>query len=192
MTSDPRERSLRSDQSPLSVCVYCSSGTTDPDSLAVARRIGAGIGRRGWQLVSGGGNVSMMGMLVHAAREAGGRTVGVIPHSLVHRELADTESDELIVTETMRERKQIMEDRADAFVILPGGLGTLEEMFEIWTGALLQMHDKPVVLLDPHGHYDGLLDWLKTLSATRFVSDYALDLLTVTRTVDDALAACVK
>lgn len=177
---------------PLSICVYCSSGTTDADSLALAAGIGEAIGKRGWQVVSGGGNVSMMGALVQATRAAGGRTVGVIPHSLVHRELADTDSHELIVTETMRERKQIMEDRSDAFIILPGGLGTLEEMFEIWTGALLGMHDKPVVLLDPHGHYDGLLDWLKTLLDAKFVSQYSMNLLTVTRTADDALAACTR
>lgn len=171
----------------FSVCVYCSSGTTDPDCLALAAEVGAEIGRRGWQLVTGGGNVSMMGAVVHAAREHGGRTVGVIPHSLVHRELADTDSDELIVTETMRERKQIMEERSDAFVILPGGLGTLEEMFEIWTGSLLGMHAKPIVMLDPNGHYDGLMDWVKTLLQTKFVSQYGLDLMRVARTVDEAL-----
>ena len=87
----------------------------------------------------------------------GGHTVGVIPKALVHREVADVDADELIVTDTMRQRKQVMEDRADAFIALPGGIGTLEEFFEAWTAGYLGMHDKPVVMLDPIGHYDGLL-----------------------------------
>ena len=95
--------------------------------------------------MSGGGNVSAMGAVAAGARARGGRTVGVIPKALVHRELADADADELIVTDTMRERKQIMEDRADAFIALPGGIGTLEELFETWTAGYLGMHDKPVV-----------------------------------------------
>ena len=113
--------------------------------------VGAAIAERGWTLVSGGGNVSAMGALASAARARGGRTVGVIPKALVHREVADVEADELIVTDTMRERKQMMEDRADAFIALPGGIGTLEELFEAWTAGYLGMHDKPVVMLDPSG-----------------------------------------
>ena len=87
----------------------------------------------------------------------------MIPKALVHRELADVDADELVVTETMRERKQVMEDRADAFIALPGGIGTLEEFFEAWTAGYLGMHDKPVVMLDPFGHYDGLRAWLHGL-----------------------------
>ena len=121
------------------------------------------IADRGWTLVWGGGNVSAMGALATAARAHGGWTVGVIPAALVRREVADHDADELIVTDTMRERKQIMEDRADAFITLPGGIGTLEEFFEAWTGGYLGMHDKPVVLLDPGGHFDGLRAWLSGL-----------------------------
>ena len=91
----------------------------------------------------------------------------MIPKALVHRELADVDADELIVTDTMRERKQVMEDRADAFIALPGGIGTLEEFFEAWTAGYLGMHDKPVVMLDPFGHYDGLLAWLCGLVGQR-------------------------
>ena len=118
------------------VCVYCASGPTHPELLALASRVGEAIADRGWTLVSGGGNVSAMGALAGAARARGGRTVGVIPKALVHRELADVDADELIVTDTMRERKQIMEDRADAFITLPGGIGTLEEFFEDVDGRL--------------------------------------------------------
>ena len=85
----------------------------------------------------------------------------------MHREVADVDADELVVTDTMRERKQVMEDRADAFIALPGGIGTLEEFFEAWTAGYLGMHDKPMVMLDPFGHYDGLLAWLRGLVDTR-------------------------
>ena len=87
----------------------------------------------------------------------------MIPKALVHREMADVDADELVVTDTMRERKQVMEERSDAFIALPGGIGTLEELFETWTAGYLGMHDKPVVLLDPDGHYDGLWTWLESL-----------------------------
>ncbi len=134
-----------------------------PELLALAAELGEAIAERGWTLVWGGGNVSAMGALATAARARGGWTVGVIPKMLVRREVADHDADELIVTDTMRERKQIMEDRADAFLTLPGGIGTLEEFFEAWTGGYLGMHDKPVVMLDPGGHFDGLRAWLSGL-----------------------------
>lgn len=170
--------------------MYCASGPTNPDLLALASRVGEAIAQRGWTLVWGGGNVSAMGALATAARSRGGWTVGAIPKMLVHRELADTDADELIVTDTMRERKQVMEERADAFLTLPGGIGTLEELFETWTAGYLGAHDKPVVLLDPNGHYDGLRAWLYGLVDTGYVSQFALDRLVVVDEVDAALAAC--
>ncbi len=174
------------------VCVYCASGPRHPELLALAADVGKAIADRGWTLVSGGGNVSAMGAVAGAARAHDGRTVGVIPKALVHRELADVDADELIVTNTMRERKQVMEDRADAFVVLPGGIGTLEEFFEAWTAGYLGMHDKPLVMLDPFGHYDGLLVWLRGLADTGYVSPGALDRLTVVADVDAAMAACAR
>lgn len=174
----------------FAVCVYCASGTDDVQSIELATTLGTEIGRRGWQLVSGGGNVSMMGAVADAARAAGATTVGVIPKALVHKEVADVDADELIVTDTMRERKQIMDDRADAFITLPGGIGTLEELFETWTAGYLGMHQKPVVLLDPFDHYRGLLDWLDGLQAKGFVPGRALERLIVTTGVTDALDAC--
>lgn len=162
-----------------------------PELLELAERLGTAIAARGWTLVSGGGNVSAMGAIARAVRAADGHTVGVIPKALVHREVADVDADELVVTDTMRERKQVMEDRADAFIALPGGIGTLEEFFEAWTAGYLGMHDKPVVILDPIGHYDGLLAWLRGLADTGYVSRGALDRLIVVDDVAAALSACL-
>ncbi|MFN8073236.1 MAG: TIGR00730 family Rossman fold protein [Mycobacterium sp.] len=172
------------------VCVYCAASPRHPELLELAARVGEAIADRGWTLVSGGGNVSAMGAVAAGARSRGGRTVGVIPKALVHRELADVDADELIVTETMRQRKQVMEERSDAFLTLPGGIGTLEELFESWTAGYLGMHDKPLVLLDPHGHYDGLRAWLESLVATGFVARAALDRLAVVDDVESALNLC--
>ena len=155
--------------------------------LALATASAQAIADRGWTLVSGGGNVSAMGAVAAGARAHGGRTIGVIPKALVHRELADVDADELVVTDTMRERKQVMEDRADAFIVLPGGIGTLEEFFEAWTAGYLGMHDKPVVMLDPFGHYDGLLAWLRGLVDSGYVGPGALDRLVVVADVEAAL-----
>lgn len=172
------------------VCVYCASISTEPALLTLATEVGEAIADRGWTLVWGGGNVSAMGALATAARARGGRTVGVIPKMLVKHELADTDADELIVTDTMRERKQVMEDRADAFLALPGGIGTLEELFEAWTAGYLGLHSKPVVMLDPSGHFDGLRAWLYGLIDTGYVSEAALDRLIVVDEVNAALEAC--
>ncbi len=170
--------------------MYCASGPTDPDLLALATRLGEAIADRGWALVSGGGNVSAMGAVATSTRSRGGYTIGVIPKGLLHRELADVDANELIVTDTMRQRKQIMEDRADAFITLPGGIGTLEELFETWTAGYLGMHDKTVVMLDPGGHYDGLRAWLEGLLVSGYVSSAALDRLLVVQDVDAALDLC--
>lgn len=170
--------------------MYCAASPHHPDLLTLARRVGEAIAERGWTLVSGGGNVSAMGAVAAGARSRGGHTVGVIPKALVHRELADIEADELIVTDTMRQRKQVMEDRSNAFLALPGGIGTLEELFETWTAGYLGMHDSPVVLLDPDGHYDGLLRWLGSLVPTGYVAQAALDRLVVVDDVEVALKLC--
>ena len=175
---------------PWAVCVYCASGPTHPELLALASEVGVAIAKRGWTLVSGGGNVSAMGAVARAARSGNGRTIGVIPKALVHRELADVDAEELVVTDTMRERKKEMEDRSDAFIALPGGIGTLEEFFEAWTAGYLGMHDKPLVLLDPFGHYDGLVKWLHGLVDSGYVSAAALDRLVIVDEVAAALEAC--
>ncbi|MGV9677635.1 LOG family protein [Nocardia sp. NPDC003482] len=176
----------------FAVCVYCSASTQSLESIELATEVGAEIARRGWQLVSGGGNVSMMGAVATAARAGGARTIGVIPKNLVHLEVADVAADELIVTDTMRERKRIMEARADAFLTLPGGVGTLEEFFEAWTGGYLGQHDKPLVVLDPHDHYRGLFAWLDEIKSAGFIGSAALDRVTVTSDLAAAFEALAR
>jgi uncharacterized protein (TIGR00730 family) len=173
------------------ICTYCASGPVEDSYLELASQVGAGIADRGWGLVWGGGNTSMMGAVARATRRGGGSTVGVIPKALMSRERADRDADELLVTDTMRERKRLMDERSDAFLTLPGGLGTLEELMEVWTSGYLGMHDRPVVLLDPLGHYDGLLSWLQELPPG-FVSQQALQHLVITRDVESALQACAE
>lgn len=173
------------------VCVYCASADgIEQRHVALAAEVGRRIAARGWSLVSGGGRRSMMGAVASAARTGGARTTGVIPRSLVDLEWADHESDELLIVDTMRERKATMEARADAFLALPGGLGTCEELFEIWTAGYLRMHAKPVVLLDPEGHWAGLLEWVRGLAGHGFVYPHAIERLVVTTDVDAALDAC--
>lgn len=173
------------------VCVYCASADgIEQRHVALAAEVGRRIAERGWSLVSGGGRRSMMGAVASAARTGGAHTTGVIPRSLIDLEWADHESDELLIVDTMRERKAMMEARADAFLALPGGLGTCEELFEIWTAGYLRMHAKPVVLLDPDGHWTGLLEWVRGLSGQGFLHRQAIERLVVTTDVDAALDAC--
>jgi uncharacterized protein (TIGR00730 family) len=177
----------------LSVCVYCASiEGIAAENRELAAAVGRGIAERGWQLVSGGGRHSMMGAVGLAARLGGARTVGVIPRALVDREWADHDSDELLLVDNMRERKALMEAHSDAFLALPGGVGTCEELFEVWTSGYLGMHAKPVVLLDPYGHYTGLLEWVRGLGESGFVVPAALERLVVTTSVDAALDACAS
>lgn len=134
------------------ICVFCaSSERIDPRFIELATAVGTEIARRGYELVSGGGSVSCMGAVARAVRAGGGRTIGVIPQALVDMEVADRDADEFVITRDMRERKGEMERRSDAFLALPGGLGTLDEIFEIWVSRSLGMHDKPLVVLDPDG-----------------------------------------
>jgi uncharacterized protein (TIGR00730 family) len=172
------------------VCVYCSSSETiDPSYPELAAEVGTRLAAGGHGLVSGGGRVSMMGAVARSARAGGAWTIGVIPEHLMPHEVADVEADELIVVETMRERKRVMDGRSDVFLALPGGIGTLEELFEMWTSLSLGMHAKPVAVLDPDGFFDPLWAWLDDLIARGFVRQAALDALHRTRTVDEAFAS---
>lgn len=172
------------------VCVFCaSSRRLDARWLSLATEVGRELARRGHTLVSGGGCVGMMGALADGARAGGAHTLGVIPQSLVDLEVADTAADELVVTDGMASRKIMMIEKADAFLTLPGGLGTLDELFEVWTTATLGLHRKPVVVLDVDGFYRGLIDWLDGLAGTAFVRREALDQLVVVDTLPAALDA---
>ena len=173
----------------MRICVFCASGTVPDASVALASDVGAALAARGWSLVSGGGRVSMMGAVATAARAGGAHTVGVIPDALMDREVADHDADELIVVPDMRARKAAMDARCDGVLALPGGIGTLEELFEAWTSHALGMHGKPVVILDPDGHYDPLFTWLEDLALTGFVSASGLAGVVRTRTVATALDA---
>lgn len=160
------------------VCVFCSSSEgIDPVHLRVAGELGSLIAERGHTLVSGGGRVSMMGAVARAARAGGAHTLGVIPQGLVGLEVADDDADELVVTAGMRERKALMDARADAFVVLAGGLGTLEELFEVWVARSLGMHDKPVVVCDPTGVYEPLQELVAHLTRQGFVRENAAQAL---------------
>ncbi len=172
------------------ICVFCaSSNTLDQRWLDLATETGAALAHRGHTLVSGGGCVGMMGAVADGARAGGGHTIGVIPQALVALEVADLDADELLVTDDMASRKTAMIDKSDAFLALPGGLGTLDELFEVWTTATLAMHRKPVVLVDSDGFYQGLVNWLDGLVGTAFVRRSALDLLQVVDSVPAALDA---
>ncbi|WP_433214894.1 TIGR00730 family Rossman fold protein [Dactylosporangium sp. CS-047395] len=170
------------------ICVFCaSSQRLDRRWLDLAHDLGMEIGRRGHELVSGGGCVGMMGAVADGAREGGGRTYGVIPQTLVDLEVADTKSDELVVTDGMASRKTLLIERADAFITLPGGLGTLDELFEVWTTATLDLHRKPILLLDYDGFYGGLLGWLREKTQQEFVRSSALAMLLTSRNVHESL-----
>jgi uncharacterized protein (TIGR00730 family) len=134
------------------ICVFCaSSERIDPRYIELATDVGTELARRGFDLVSGGGSVSCMGAVARAVRAGGRRTTGVIPQALVDMEVADGDADELVVTRDMRERKGEMERRSNGFLALPGGLGTLDEIFEIWVMRSLGLHELPLVVLDPDG-----------------------------------------
>ncbi len=153
-----------------SLCVYCaSSDRLDPKYYAAAEQVGAEIAQRGWALVYGGGKTGLMGAVARGTKSAGGRVVGVIPEFMKERELAFDEADELISVITMRERKMLMETRADAFLALPGGWGTLEELLEILTLAHLEVLHKPVILFNQDGYYDDLVRLFERVVEERFM-----------------------
>jgi uncharacterized protein (TIGR00730 family) len=146
----------------VSICVYCGSRPGELTAYSeAARTVGLEIGRRGWQLVYGGGRAGLMGIVADAALAAGASVVGVIPQSLMARELGHVGLTELHVVDTMHQRKTLMAERSDAFLALPGGIGTFEELFEVWTWRQLGYHDKPVGLLNVAGYYDALLQFLQ-------------------------------
>jgi len=164
----------------LSLCVYCGSRIgSEPAYRQAAEAVGALIGRSGWQLVYGGGRAGLMGVVADATLAAGGRVVGVIPSTLMERELGHRGLHELHVVETMHERKHMMAERSDAFLALPGGIGTFEELFEVWTWRQLGYHDKPVGLLNVEGYYDALIAFLAQTEQRGFVSAVQRELLAV-------------
>jgi uncharacterized protein (TIGR00730 family) len=164
----------------FSLCVYCGSRPgKDARFAQTAAQVGRWIGQHGGQLVYGGGNNGLMGVLADAALAAGARVVGIIPHSMVEREWAKRDCTELHVVENMHQRKSMMAERADAFLALPGGIGTFEELFEVWSWRMLGFHHKPVGLLNQDGYYGALLQFLQQGVDNGFMNTGQMDLLTV-------------
>jgi uncharacterized protein (TIGR00730 family) len=162
------------------ITVYCaSSDHLDESFHAPAARFGAEVGRRGITLVYGGGSVGLMGEIARAARAAGGRTVGVITQLFVDLERADPECDEMIVVETMRERKRLLMEHADAFAMLPGGIGTYEEFFETLVARQIGEHQKPIGIMNTNGYFDPLIDLLTHGAEHRFIHEPMLDVLAI-------------
>ena len=165
---------------PASICVYCGSSTGQQSQYAnAARAFGALLARRRIRLVFGGGSVGLMGVIADAVLDAGGQATGVIPHSMREAELAHEGLSELIVVDSMHERKQRMVELADAFIALPGGIGTMDELFETWTWLQLGIHAKPVGLLNVGGYYDPLVTFLQQMAGHGFLRKEHLESLLI-------------
>jgi uncharacterized protein (TIGR00730 family) len=163
-----------------SICVFCGSAPgTRPEFAEAARIVGTEIGRRGWTLVYGGGRVGLMGILADAAMQSGARVLGVIPRFLYQKEVGHDGLTSLEIVATFAERKQRMGDLSDAFLSLPGGVGTMDEMFEAWSWTLARLQDKPNALLNVAGYYDDLVRFLDRSVADGLLKRPARDLLTV-------------
>jgi uncharacterized protein (TIGR00730 family) len=166
------------DKPSFSLCVYCGSKPgTDPAFTQAAVQVGTWIGRHGGQLVYGGGRNGLMGIVADATLAAGGRVIGVIPRALVEKEWAHTGCTELHIVETMHDRKQMMAQKADAFVALPGGIGTFEEFFEVWTWQQLGYHNKPIGLLNTQQYYEPMLNFLDSAVQKEFMGKWQMDLI---------------
>ena len=177
----------------FSLCIYCGSRPgAEPVFGETARAVGTWIGEHGGQLVYGGGRNGLMGIVADATLAAGGRVIGVIPKALVEKEWAHTGCTELHIVDTMHERKRIMAEHADAFLSLPGGIGTLEEFFEVWTWRQLGYHAKPVGLLNLNGYYTELLAFLASSVKSGFMSDWQMELVHVGAEVEALLQQLVQ
>lgn len=151
------------------ICVYCSSSEAlAPSYFTAATEFGALLAQKNYTLIYGGGRIGLMGAVARAVHQYGGRVIGVIPKSLQDKEVGYNDADELIITKDLRDRKAIMEARADAFVALPGGFGTLEEIFEILTLKQLQFHTKPILLVNTNRFYDRIVALCEHIYAERF------------------------
>lgn len=175
------------------ICVFCASADgTDPAYLQAATELGTALAQRKIALIYGGAKVGLMGAVAGSALAQGGRVLGVIPHVLVDLEVAHQGCTELHVVDTMHTRKALMGEKSDAFLILPGGYGTLEELFEVVTWQVLKLHSKPVCLLNTNGFYDPLLKFLDHCVTQGVLKQKNREMLLVANTVDEALQALEK
>jgi uncharacterized protein (TIGR00730 family) len=177
----------------FSLCVYCGSRPgTLPEYAAAAVQVGTWIGQHQGQLVYGGGNNGLMGIVAQATQDAGGRVVGIIPHALAEKEFARHACDELHVVDNMHQRKHMMAERADAFLALPGGIGTFEELFEVWTWRQLGFHNKPIGLLNVAHYYDSLWQFLQSTVNQGFLSEGQMAFTQASKDPDELLPRLVQ
>ncbi|MEZ5752234.1 MAG: TIGR00730 family Rossman fold protein [Paracoccaceae bacterium] len=170
---------------PLSVCVFCGAREgSDPAMAALADATGQMLARRGWRLVYGAGDIGLMGRVARATKAAGGKTFGVIPTHLMSGEVARTDLDALVVTETMHERKKVMFANSHAVIVLPGGAGTLDEFFEVLTWAQIGLHSKPIFLLNANGFWDPLIALIDHVVAQGFAASSLRDLFVPVDAID--------
>lgn len=176
-----------------SVCVYCgSSARVDQVYKDAATNLGKVIAGQGWSVVYGGGRVGLMGLVADAALGAGGKVVGIIPKHIQGREIEHTDLTELHVVDSMHIRKQMMVDRSDAFVVLAGGLGTLDEFFELMTWKQLGLHDKPIVMVNINGYWDRMNDAIRHLAGEKFMREEDLRMYQVVDSIDKVAEAISK
>jgi hypothetical protein len=175
------------------VAVYCGSADgNDPVYLAEAQALGAAIAAAGLGLVYGGASVGLMGAVADAALAGGAEVIGVLPHVLAGKEIAHARLTQLELVSTMHERKARMAELADAFLILPGGYGTLEELLEVVTWAQLRLHAKPVILINTAGYWNGLLEFLDTAVAAGFLKVKNRELMQVVQSAEAAVGMVVS
>lgn len=177
----------------MKIAVYCASSTAvSSENLTLGFELGEAIAQQGHELVWGGGAISVMGEVAKGARSSGGKTIGVIPERLMNVEFIDQESTELHVVADMRERKGLIEKLSDGFIALPGGIGTLEEFFEIWVGRYLGFHDKPIAVLDPGNVYKTLRVALQDLTNNNFMKPGQHELVSWCTDIPTTLAHITK
>jgi uncharacterized protein (TIGR00730 family) len=170
------------------ICVYCGSTSgVDPHFISAARHFGRALAERGYQLVFGGVGLGLMGAVADGALSAGGRVIGIIPKPLLAMEVAHSHLTELHVVEDMHERKRMMAERADAFVVMPGGCGTMDEFFEIFTWSQLGFNEKPIAILNGNGYYDPLFAFMRSMIRQGFLKEVHFDMLIVESNHDTLL-----
>lgn len=170
------------------ITVYLSSSTSvDRKYFDLARDLGAAIAKSNWTVVYGGNDVGPMGALANGARGEGGKVIGITPHCFNDGGVADKQCDELIFVDNMRERKKLLESRGSAFIALPGGIGTLEEFFEILVGRLLNFHTKPILVINIDGFWDPLLELLRRFEKEGFVRSHTFDHFEIVDSVEEAM-----
>ncbi len=171
------------------ICVFCGSNVgAKPEYALAARALGTALAEKNWTLVYGGAQIGIMGAIANAALEAGGKVIGVIPNFMMQREVGHPDLTELHIVSTMHERKAKMAELSDGFVALPGGLGTLEELFEVWTWRYLGLHHKPLGLFDVGGYFSHLTAFLDGAHKEGFVGEGARNMLFVENEVEPLLA----